>query len=165
MHPGQPCARRSPATVFHVDEGRGLQRRAIVRQTVSMWRPPPSGRMDRGIRGHAALIVNGEKRGERSWAKRAWWGVYGRRRDGRRTCERAHRSYWRRQSANHRSTIESRRWTTRLAPRYSRHPPVPARPSVPFTLPRSFPSPTQAGRAATDVSLFDPPAPAASAHV
>jgi len=44
------------------------------------------------------------------------------------------------------------------APRYSRRPPVPAHspahPSVPFTLPRSLP--TQAGRAATDVSLFDP---------
>jgi len=43
--------------------------------------------------------------------------------------------------------------------RYSRRPLVPAhspaRPFVPFTLPRSLPP--QAGRAATDVSLFDPP--------
>ena len=55
------------------------------------------------------------------------------------------------------------------APRYSRRPPVPAHspahPSVPFTLPRSLPLPTQAGRMATDVSLFNPPAPAASARV
>jgi len=41
-------------------------------------------------------------------------------------------------------------------------PKTPARPSVPFTLPLL--PPTQAGRAVTDISLFDPPAPAASAH-
>ena len=74
-----------------------------------------------------------------------------------------------RQSASRRSTIESHRRTTRPAPRYSRRPPVPAhsppRPSVPFTLPRSLPPPTLVGRAATDVSLFDPPASAASARV
>ena len=76
---------------------------------------------------------------------------------------------WRRQSASPRITIESHRRTSRPAPRYSRHPAVqthsPARPSVRFTLPRSLPPPTQAGRAASDVSLFDPPAPAASARV
>ena len=54
-------------------------------------------------------------------------------------------------------------------PLYSRRPPVLAHlldhPSVPITLPRSLPPPTQAGRAATDVWLFDTPAPATSARV
>jgi len=51
-------------------------------------------------------------------------------------------------------------------PRYSRSPLVlahsPARPSVPFTLPRSLLPLTQADWAATDIWLFNPPAPAAS---
>jgi len=69
-----------------------------------------------------------------------------------------------RQSASHRNTTESHRRTMRPTPWYSLcHPPVsahsPARTSVPFTLPCSLPPPTQASRAATDVSLFDSPAP------
>ena len=72
-----------------------------------------------------------------------------------------------RQSASRRSTTESHRRTTRPAPWYSLcRSPVPAHspacPSVPFTLPCSLPPPMQASRAATDVSLFDPPAPPGS---
>ena len=70
-------------------------------------------------------------------------------------------------SASRRSTTESHRRTTRPVPWYSLcRPPVPAhspaRPSVPSTLPCSLPPPTQASRAATDVSLFDPPVPPGS---
>ena len=70
-------------------------------------------------------------------------------------------------SASRRSTTKSHQQTTRPAPWYSLcRPPVlahwPARPSVPFTLPCSLLPPTQASRAATDVSLFDPPAPPGS---
>ena len=68
-----------------------------------------------------------------------------------------------RQSASRHSTTESHRRTTRPAPWYSLcRSPVPANPSVPITLPCSFPPPTQASRAATDVSLFNPPAPPGS---
>ena len=100
-------------------------------------------------------------------------GCVGGRGTGRHECGRGRRSKilttgggsGMQQSASRHSTIESHQRTTRPVPRYSRHPPVPAhspaRPSVPFTLP----PPTQAGRAATDVLLFDPPTPAASAWV
>ena len=146
--------------------------------TASNWWPPPLpiGRMDSGIRGHTAAIVDREKRGmELSENGRATSvvGCVGGRGTGRHECGRGRRSKilttgggsGMQQSASRRSTIESHQRTTRPVPGYSRHPPVPAhspaRPSVPFTLP----PPTQAGRAATDVLLFDPPTPAASAWV
>ena len=61
MHPGRPCARRS------LVEG------------CLMCRPPqpPLGRMDNGIRGHAAAIVDREKQGEGNGAERKGQSVVG----------------------------------------------------------------------------------------
>jgi len=81
MHPDRPCTQCGPAIAFHDNQGRGLQRRAIIRWTVSMWWPPPlSGRMDSGIRGQWACCGNRWLREtggtELSKKGRAWWGVW-----------------------------------------------------------------------------------------